>query len=185
MIAWLPNALTIGRMAALAPVTALLMAPGPAARWAALALFAAAALSDGLDGWLARRLDARSALGRILDPIADKVLVCGVIVVLGAAGEAPVAAVLVIVAREFLVAGLREALAAQRIEVRVTPFSKAKTVLQMAAIVIVLLPLPQTALAGEAAMWLAALATAVSGVLHWRAGWRALTAHRRSLSGKT
>ena len=183
MIASLPNILTISRMAALVPVTALLTFSGPVERWAALALFLAAALTDLLDGWLARRFDAHSALGRILDPIADKILVCGVIVFLAANGEAPVIAALVIVVREFLVAGMREALAAHALSTDATLFSKTKTVLQMAAIVLILVPEPALSTAAGIAIWLAAFVTALSGLLHWLTGWRALTARQRSLSG--
>lgn len=182
MMAALPNILTIARMVALVPIVFLLIDGDPWARWVALAIFCVAAATDALDGWLARRMDARSALGRVLDPIADKVLVCGVIVVLTAMLDVPVIAALVIVIRELFVCGLREALAAFSLTVDVTPFSKAKTVLQCVAIALVLIPDPALATAGLIAMWLAAIATALSGLLHGRAAWRALTAQRRSLS---
>lgn len=182
MMAALPNILTIARMVALVPIVFLLIDGDPWARWVALAIFCVAAATDALDGWLARRMDARSALGRVLDPIADKVLVCGVIVVLTAMLDVPVIAALVIVIRELFVCGLREALAAFSLTVDVTPFSKAKTVLQCVAIALVLIPDAALATAGLIAMWLAAIATALSGLLHGRAAWRALTAQRRSLS---
>lgn len=182
MMAALPNILTIARMVALVPIVFLLIDGDPWARWVALAIFCVAAATDALDGWLARRMDARSTLGRVLDPIADKVLVCGVIVVLTAMLDVPVIAALVIVVRELFVCGLREALAAFSLTVDVTPFSKAKTVLQCVAIALVLIPDPALATAGLIAMWLAAIATALSGLLHGRAAWRALTAQRRSLS---
>ena len=109
-------------------------------------------------------------------------LVCGVIVVLTATLEVPVIAALVIVIRELFVAGLREALAASSLTVGVTPLSKTKTVLQCLAIALVLIPDPALVTAGVVAMWLAALVTALSGLLHGAAAWRALTARRRSLS---
>ncbi len=181
-MASLPNILTIARMVALIPMVFLLIDGEPWARWAALAIFCVAAASDALDGWLARRLDIQSTLGRILDPIADKVLVCGVVIVLAATSGAPVIAALVIVIRELVVSGLREALASASLTVAVTSFSKAKTVLQCLAIVLVLVPDPALATPGDIAMWLAALVTALSGLLHGQAAWRALTARRRSLS---
>ena len=182
MTASLPNILTIARMAALVPIVFLLIDGDASARWAALAVFCVAAATDALDGWLARRMNVHSTLGRVLDPIADKVLVCGVIIVLTATSGVPVIAALVIVIREILVCGLREALAASSLTVGVTPLSKAKTVLQCLAIALVLVPDPALATAGLVAMWLAALVTALSGMLHGHAAWRALTAHRRSLS---
>ncbi|MCY4608039.1 MAG: CDP-diacylglycerol--glycerol-3-phosphate 3-phosphatidyltransferase [bacterium] len=181
-MASLPNILTIARMAALVPIVFLLIDGGPGARWAALAIFCVAAATDALDGWLARRLNIQSTLGRILDPIADKVLVCGVIIVLTATSDVPVIAALVIVIRELFVCGLREALATSSLAVGVTPLSKAKTVLQCVAIVLVLIPDPALATAGLVAMWLAALVTALSGLLHGEAARRALTERRRSLS---
>ncbi len=181
-MASLPNVLTMARMAALVPIVLLLIDGEPRARWVALAIFCAAAATDALDGWLARRMNARSSLGRILDPIADKVLVCGVIVVLTATLEVPVVAALVIVVRELFVGGLREALAATSLTVDVTPLSKFKTVLQCVAIALILIPDPDLATAGLVAIWLAALVTAVSGLLHGQAAWRALTGQQRSLS---
>ena len=184
MIAVLPNILTASRMAALVPVTVLLVVAGPVERWAALGLFAAACLTDLLDGWLARRFDAQSTAGRILDPIADKVLVCGTILVLAAQSDAPVIASLVIIVRELMVAGMRETLAAHALSIAATPLSKGKTALQMAAVALLIVP-PEAGLGtvAEIVFWLAALVTAVSGWRHWQAGWRALTAGRQSLSG--
>ena len=182
MRASLPNTLTIARMVALVPIVFLLMDGGANARWAALAIFCVAAATDALDGWLARRMNIQSTLGRVLDPVADKVLVCGVLVVLTAMSEVPVIAVLVIVIREIFVAGLHEALAASSLTVGVTQLSKSKTVLQCLAIALVLVPDPALDTAGLVAMWLAACVTALSGLLHGEAAWRALTARRRSLS---
>lgn len=182
MKASLPNILTIARMVALVPIVFLLMNGDANARWAALAIFCVAAATDALDGWLARRMNVHSTLGRILDPIADKVLVCGVIIVLTATLDVPVIAALVIVIREIFVAGLREALAASSLTVGVTQLSKAKTVLQCLAIALVLVPDPALETAGLVAVWLAACVTVLSGLLHGAAAWRALTARRRSLS---
>ena len=182
MTAWLPNILTMARMVALVPIVFLLIDGDPGARWAALAIFCVAAATDALDGWLARRMNIQSTLGRIIDPIADKVLVCGVVIVLTTMSDVPVIAALVIVIRELFVCGLREALAASSLSVGVTPLSKAKTVLQCLAIALVLIPDPTLDTAGLFAMWVATLVTALSGLLLGEAAWRALTARRRSLS---
>ncbi|MDA0952851.1 MAG: CDP-alcohol phosphatidyltransferase family protein, partial [Proteobacteria bacterium] len=108
---WLPNALTIARTGAIVPIAALLFCSAPEARWVGLALYVAACLTDFLDGWLARRWQATSALGRLLDPIADKVLVSALIVLLVWTGDAPVIPAVLIIFRELLVSGLREHLA--------------------------------------------------------------------------
>ena len=181
-MASVPNILTIARMVALIPIVILLTRDDPGARWAALAIFALAAVTDALDGWLARRMNADSTLGRILDPIADKVLVCGVIVTLTATQEIPVIAALIIVTRELFVCGLREALAATSLSVAVTPLSRTKTVLQCVAIGLVLTPEVALETPGLVIFWLAATATAVSGVLHGHAAWRALTMRQASLA---
>ena len=181
----LPNALTVFRAAALWPILALLLIDGPAARWAALALYAAACLSDALDGWLARRLGAVSELGRMLDPIADKVLIGGLIVALCAAGDAPVVPAVAIVFREFLVSGLRESLASRAMALDVTALAKAKTALQMAALGFLLPgahgPAPGGAVStleiGQGLLWLAAAVTLVTGWSYLRTG---LAAARRS-----
>ena len=82
----LPNILTYGRLLAVPLVAGLIMWGGDAARWIALALFIAAAVTDFFDGYLARLWQQQSALGRMLDPIADKVLVAAVLLVLAAIG---------------------------------------------------------------------------------------------------
>src|SRR4051812_31641455 len=78
----LPNILTYGRLAAVPLVAGLVLWDGDAARWTALGLFIAAAISDFFDGYLARKWQLQSSLGRMLDPIADKVLVAIVLLVL-------------------------------------------------------------------------------------------------------
>jgi len=104
-------------------------------RWALIA-FVLAAATDFFDGWLARKLNAVSAWGTILDPIGDKILVCGAILGLAALGPQPQIAVpfAVILFREFAVSGLREGAAPKGIKIPVTTLAKWKTFLQMVAI---------------------------------------------------
>jgi len=167
----LPNALTIARMVAIVPIAALLLWGGETARWIALALYAAACLTDFLDGWLARRWDAASPLGRLLDPIADKVLVGALIVLLVATGDAPPIAAALIVFRELLVSGLREHLASRAVTLPVTRLAKWKTTAQMVALGFLI---PGTAgldlggglttlEVGIVLFWLAALLTVITG----------------------
>lgn len=136
MTVTLPTWLTIARLAA-APllVVPFLLLERPAAYWTALALFAAAALTDFLDGWLARRLGQESRLGAVLDPIADKAMVATALaLLLWVSPLAPWLALpaAVILFREVLVSGLREAVAPARLDV--TPLAKIKTALQMLAV---------------------------------------------------
>ena len=104
-------------------------------RWAVIA-FVVAAVTDFFDGWLARKLDATSVWGAILDPIGDKILICGAILGLAALGPQPQAAApfAVILFREFAVSALREGAAPKGVKIPVTLLAKWKTTLQMVAI---------------------------------------------------
>jgi len=133
----LPNLLTYGRVVAVPLVVALLFwSADPWARWSALAIFIAAAITDFFDGYLARAWSQQSSLGRMLDPIADKLLVAAVLLALTAdrtlVGPSLWAAI-VILCREILVSGLREYLAELRVPVPVTAVAKWKTTAQMVA----------------------------------------------------
>lgn len=104
----LPNAITMSRLL----LTALFIAGaawgGATGHWVALVSFVVAAVSDFLDGWLARRMGLVTPMGKLLDPLADKVLVCSAYVYLSAEGLCPVWITVMILAREFLVTGLRQ-----------------------------------------------------------------------------
>src|SRR3990170_9043550 len=104
----LPNLLTYGRLAAVPVVAGFLLWGGDAARWTALAIFIAAAVTDFFDGYLARKWGQQSALGRMLDPIADKVLVAAVLLVLAVdrtISGGHIWAAIIILSREVLVSG--------------------------------------------------------------------------------
>jgi CDP-diacylglycerol--glycerol-3-phosphate 3-phosphatidyltransferase len=152
-------------------------------RWA-LILFVIACVTDFFDGWLARKLNATSAWGVILDPIGDKILICGAILGLAALGPQPQAAVpfAVILFREFAVSALREGAAPKGIKIPVTLLAKWKTTLQMVAIFAELLVgswvawgLPDDpAVLGNATtiahllLWIAAAITFWTGAEYWR-----------------
>ncbi len=168
---WLPNALTIARTVAIVPIAVLLYWPAPEARWIALLLFVAACVTDFLDGWLARRWKATTVLGRLLDPIADKVLVGALIVMLVGTGDAPAIPAMLIIFRELLVSGLREHLAGRAVVLPVTQLAKWKTTVQMVALGF-LMPGPygpaltervSTHDIGEVLFWFAAVLTVVTG----------------------
>src|SRR5271168_3112533 len=138
----LPNILTYGRIVAIPIVVGCMfwqniLHGGLWLRWFALVIFIAAGVSDFLDGYFARMWGQQSSLGRMLDPIADKLLVSSCLLMLAAEntihGWALFAAV-VILCREILVSGLREYLAELRVSVPVTRLAKWKTTLQLVAV---------------------------------------------------
>src|SRR5215469_6980742 len=143
----LPNALTILRILLVPVFVVAFVAPGDLARIVAFLVFALAGISDWLDGFAARKLKAGSDFGRMLDPIADKVLVAVALMMLVAEGDIRqfylttglhsllrLVPALIILSREILVSGLREFLAGTRVSVPVTAIAKLKTAVQMVAI---------------------------------------------------
>ncbi len=168
----LPNLLTLSRIGVTPILLALLYFHSPVTRWAALVLFVAAALTDFLDGYLARHRGEVSAFGRILDPIADKLLVSSVIVILVAIEQIQgmvVIPAIVILCREILVSGLREYLAEIQVPMPVSRLAKLKTTLQMVALGVLIVGqeagpaiLPVDAI-GDTGLWVAALLTLVTG----------------------
>src|SRR5260221_8386349 len=138
----LPNILTYARIAAIPVVVGCVYAQsvmdGPLwRRWVALGVFIAAGVTDVLDGYYARMWDQQSAFGRMLDPIADKLLVASCLLMLAADNSIhgwTLWAAIVILCREILVSGLREYLAALRVSVPVTKLAKWKTTIQLVAI---------------------------------------------------
>ena len=175
----LPNLLTLSRILAIPLVVAMFFVPGDYARWFACVLFSAAALTDWLDGHMARRWAQQSELGRFLDPIADKLLVSATLFMLVAKGrfsaEWALLPALVILCREILVSGLREYLAELRVGLPVSRLAKWKTAIQMVAIGVLIVGdagpavLPVVRI-GETLLWLAALLTLVTGYDYLRAG---------------
>ena len=158
-------------------------------RWAFVA-FVVAAVTDFVDGWLARKLNAVSVWGAILDPIGDKVLVCGVILGLMAIGSnvAMVVPAALILFREFTVSALREVTAGKGIKLPVTLLAKWKTTLQLFALGAELLVtcwgafgLPDdpgfrgtATLAAHGVLWLAAVVTLITGAQYWEQARKAL-----------
>jgi cardiolipin synthase (CMP-forming) len=175
----LPNILTVFRIA-LVPVFAVaLWLPGETARLTAFIVFCLAGISDALDGLLARKLNAGSDFGRMLDPIADKILVAVALMMLVAEGrldEWKLVPALIILSREILVSGLREFLAGAQVSVPVTFFAKIKTTIQMIAIAAMILgPLADKVIPGAlafayVALWVAAGLTVATGYVYLRAG---------------
>jgi cardiolipin synthase (CMP-forming) len=185
-----PNLLTLSRILAVPIVVATFYVSGDYARWFACALFTAAAVTDWLDGHMARRWAQQSEIGRFLDPIADKLLVAATLFMLTTMGRLSAAAVLpalVILCREILVSGLREYLAELRVGLPVSSLAKWKTAIQMTAIGFLIVGdagpvvLPVAGV-GEMLLWMAALLTLVTGYDYLRAG---LTHMGRARTGQT
>ncbi|RYE05679.1 MAG: CDP-diacylglycerol--glycerol-3-phosphate 3-phosphatidyltransferase [Rickettsiaceae bacterium] len=137
-------------------------------------LFVFASITDFFDGYLARKFNIVSSFGKLFDPIADKLLVGCVIIMLvkkGLVGEVPC---LLILAREFLVAGLREFLAQIRVSVPVSRLAKTKTFVQMFALTILILGSKGSGivsfdLIGQIALWIAAIFTIITGYSYFKA----------------
>jgi len=134
----LPNYLTLLRIGLTAVFLTLLFQPGPGSKAAALAVFAVAAFTDYLDGRIARTRGLVTAFGQLMDPIADKILVFGAFLAFVQLGVVPAWIVIVMLAREVLITGLR-LLAANRGQVLPAQSSgKHKTILQLASILAIL-----------------------------------------------
>ncbi len=172
------NILTLSRIAAIPLVVLCMWLDRPWSPWVSVILFAAAAITDWFDGYFARRYHQISRLGRFLDPIADKLLVAAVLVMLvlnGPLREWHVFAALIILAREILVSGLREFLAELLVGLPVSQLAKWKTAVQMLAIAFLLVgdaagPIVTTI--GLWLIWAAALLTLITGYDYLRTGLR-------------
>ena len=174
----LPNILTISRIVVI-PVIFLSIYIHAAA-WSVFAavLFILAAVTDYFDGYLARKFKSTSSLGRIFDPIADKLLVAATLLMMAAydrLGYTGLWPAVVILCREVLVSGLREFLAEIRIGLPVTRLAKWKTGIQMVAIPMLMVAdfspwFCYFGEAGEVLIWIAALLTVITGYDYLRAG---------------
>ncbi len=175
----LPNLLTIGRIAAVpALVVCLYVLEGDTARWTAFGIFVVAAVTDWLDGYLARAWKQQSAVGAMLDPIADKLIVGATLMMLvydGTVSGLGIFAALTILCREILVSGLREYLAGLHVKVLVTMLAKWKTFVQMLALGALLAgpaleaSLPGATDIGIALLWIAAVLTIWTGSAYLKA----------------
>jgi cardiolipin synthase len=180
----LPNILTYARIIAVPLVVVCFFLEGrlqssDAARWGALAIFAIASITDFLDGYLARIWQQTSTIGRMLDPIADKLLVSACLLLLAADGTIAgwsLWAAIIILCREILVSGLREYLAELKVSVPVSQLAKWKTTIQMVAIAFLLAGpagdeiVPVITILGIILLWIAALITLYTGWDYFRAG---------------
>jgi CDP-diacylglycerol--glycerol-3-phosphate 3-phosphatidyltransferase len=138
----LPNLLTMGRIAAIPFFLWLLDTPTPTRAFWACIVFTAAAITDVLDGYLARKLGVVSVLGKFLDPLADKLIVMAALVWLMPMGRVPPWVVVLLLAREISVTGLRSVAASEGVVISAGQEGKTKTALQMIGIVALVLGYP-------------------------------------------
>src|ERR671923_2243395 len=184
-----PNLLTYARIAAVPAVVACLywqdiLQGGLWLRWVAVVIFISAGVTDVLDGYFARKRGEQSAFGRMLDPIADKLLVASCLLMLAADGTIrgwSLWAAIVILCREILVSGLREYLAELRVSVPVTQLAKWKTTAQLVAVGFLLAGeagdqvVPIVTQSGLLLLWISAILTLYTGWGYFRAGVQHLT----------
>jgi CDP-diacylglycerol--glycerol-3-phosphate 3-phosphatidyltransferase len=138
----LPNLLTMARVAAIPFFVWLLDTPTPVRGFWACMVFTAAAITDVLDGYLARKLGVVSVLGKFLDPLADKLIVMAALVWLVPMGRVPPWVVVLLLGREFAVMGLRSVAASEGVVISAGQEGKTKTALQMIGIVALVLGYP-------------------------------------------
>ena len=171
-----PNQITIARILAILPIVALVMGGDPAMRVVALLLYVLAAVSDWFDGYLARAWNQYSPLGRMLDPIADKMLVGILLTALawdGSFSALDMVPVVAILFRELFIPGLREFLGNNQVVLHVTKLAKWKTTVQLVALAIVLAEgfLPQLWPLSDFVLWLAGILTVWTGWDYLRSAW--------------
>jgi cardiolipin synthase len=177
----LANLLTLSRIGAIPILVVLLYLDGVLWAWVSCVVFTIIGLTDWLDGYVARRWGEHTDFGRFLDPIADKLLVAAVILVLTAQKRIDglmVIPALIILCREILVSGLREFLAGLKVGVPVSRLAKWKTAIQMVALGFLIVgdsgPFP-IRLIGEVGLAAAAILTLITGWDYLRAGLGHLT----------
>ncbi len=138
----IPNMLTMGRIALIPPVMVLMLEDTPySAFWAAL-LFSVAAITDYLDGYLARKMGLVSLLGRLLDPLADKLIVMATLVIAAQLGHIPGWFVVLLLAREISIPGLRSIAGQEGLVIEVVQSGKFKTALQLCGLIGVIIHYP-------------------------------------------
>lgn len=173
----IPNLLTLFRIWAIPGIIATFFFNSVAAAWIGVILFALAGISDYMDGYLARHWNQLTRFGRVLDPIADKLLVGSLLLMLahtGRLGDWGIIPAVVILCREILVSGLREFLAEIKVGCPVTRLAKWKTACQMVALPMLMLAEPTFNDAlnylGYIALWGAAILTVMTGYDYWKSG---------------
>jgi CDP-diacylglycerol---glycerol-3-phosphate 3-phosphatidyltransferase len=160
----IPNTITFSRLLGIPFLLYGLHDPTPQARWICLGIFLVCALTDWLDGYLARKLDQITDLGKFLDPLVDKLLVLAPLLSLVELQQIPAYAVFIILGRELAIAGWR---VNQTTISGANIWGKLKTVSQIIAIALLIAPLPDTwHVAVIMAFWVSVVMTVISGIIY-------------------
>ncbi len=181
MLRQLPNILTVSRIALLPVLIGLFFIESSTAAWTALWIYIFCAVTDFFDGYLARKMGITSNFGTFLDPISDKIMVASLLIALATFDRLDgfwMIPAIVIMMREFLIAGLREYLGPQNVKVPVTRLAKWKTGFQMTALGFLVIGdygdaiLPNTLLIGQILLAIAAAITVLTGWNYLKAGFK-------------
>jgi CDP-diacylglycerol---glycerol-3-phosphate 3-phosphatidyltransferase len=165
----IPNSITFSRIILVIPLIYLLYQPQISYQWIAFVIFIVAAITDWLDGYLARKLNQITELGKFLDPLTDKILVIAPFLVLIERQQIPAWAVLIIIVREIVIAGWRvnPQLAKQENISGANIWGKLKTVMQIIAIGLFIIPLSGIWQSiGLISFWIALFLTIISGLIY-------------------
>ncbi|HHT36234.1 MAG: CDP-diacylglycerol--glycerol-3-phosphate 3-phosphatidyltransferase [Candidatus Wallacebacter cryptica] len=156
----LANWITIIRIFFIPVFMAVVLSGAPSGKYLAAVVFGIAAATDGLDGYIARTRKQVTRFGKLIDPIADKLLISAALLTLVELDQISAWIAVIIIGREFAVSGLRILAAADQVVIAASKWGKVKTLTQIIAILLLLLEIP----GGMWVMWLAVLVTIISGV---------------------
>ena len=166
----LPNKLTLARIVMTVFMIVFLLLDGAACAWISLVLFCAAALTDWFDGRIARARGLVTSLGKFMDPLADKILNYSVMILLIPEGLIPAVALVLILFREFVISGIRQAGAEQGVVIAANIWGKIKTLFQDVSLVVILLlravGVSFLAPLSVVLIWICAALTVISGVIY-------------------
>ena len=180
----LPNVLTVARILAVPVIVVALLDETPNGDALAAAVFALAALTDGLDGYIARSRDAVTTFGKLMDPLADKLLIIAALVSLVSLGRLAAWVAMVIIARELAVTGLRAVAAEQGVVISASWLGKAKTILQVGA-VFALIAFDPAPIWVDILLYVAVAMTLISGADYFLGLRRGLGEHDSRTRAKT
>jgi CDP-diacylglycerol--glycerol-3-phosphate 3-phosphatidyltransferase len=164
----LPNAISLIRMGVIPILFFLLLSPGPLMSLVIAVLFIAAALTDLLDGYIARRYHIVTTMGKFLDPIADKLIVNTAMIMLIPIGRIPTWIVAIIIIRDFIVDGIRNIASSEGLIIAASPLGKRKTLCQIFAVSALMIHYPffgaDAHAIGMVILWIALVLTVLSGI---------------------
>lgn len=158
----LPNKLTMLRLCLVPFFVGLMLWSTEWSKWAALVIFVVASLTDLADGKIARKYNLVTNFGKLMDPLADKLLVCAALICLVALERIPAWIVIVIISREFIISGLRQVAVESGMVIAASWWGKFKTTFQMIMVVLMIINLPSLALLTQIVMWVTLILTLIS-----------------------